>query len=111
MIYFKEKEVEGLDKELISMLDIARSFAEIPFIITSGFRTPEKNQQVGGAKDSAHLKGLAVDLACCSSEKRYLIIKGLIKAGFKRIEICKHHIHADIDRTKKQEIIFLESEA
>lgn len=33
----------------------------MPITITSGYRCPELNMQVGGAKDSAHLSGLACD--------------------------------------------------
>lgn len=111
MNYFQENEIKGLDKRLVSMLDIARGMAQIPFVITSGFRTPEENKEIGGAPDSAHLKGLAVDLRCWNSTERFLIVKSLLKTGFKRIEVCQDHIHADIDETKKQGILFLESEA
>jgi hypothetical protein len=34
----------------------------IPLIVSSGYRTPEHNANVGGAKASAHLYCLAVDL-------------------------------------------------
>lgn len=105
--YFKENEIIRLNATLVSMLDTARSLAEIPFIITSGFRTPEQNSQAGGVSDSAHLKGLAVDLRCKTDNDRYLIVKSLLKAGFKRIEIAPRHIHTDIDTVKSQEIIWL----
>lgn len=107
--HFNEKEdpkMIGVSTELMQMLDDAREIAEIPFIITSGLRTPEHNTEVGGVADSAHLKGLAVDLATNSYHTTYRIVLGLLLAGFKRIEITKDHIHADIDKTKAQEVIF-----
>jgi hypothetical protein len=98
----------GVSDKLMSMLDNARTIADVPFIITSGLRTVESNKKTGGVPDSAHLKGLAVDLACSDSFNRYKIIYGLFVGGFKRIGIAKDHIHADIDETKDQFLIFLE---
>lgn len=106
--YFKDCEIKGLNEKLIQMLDNARSIAGIPFVITSGLRSIEKNREVGGAEDSAHLKGLAVDLKCNYSESRFIIVSALLMAGFKRIGIAPDHIHVDIDKEKSQCIIFLE---
>jgi zinc D-Ala-D-Ala carboxypeptidase len=105
--YFKQDEITGLDTELVEMLDKAREVAGIPFIITSGLRSEIKNCEVGGVMDSAHCKGLAVDLSCKTSDARFLIIKGLLVAGFNRIGLYTTHIHTDIDKTKPQNIIYL----
>jgi len=107
--YFNEKDdpnMIGLHDKLMMMLDNARAFAGIPFIITSGLRTKEKNEKVGGVSNSAHLTGLACDLRCNNSKNRYSIVYALLMAGFKRIEINSAHIHVDIDDTKEQDIIF-----
>jgi len=93
---------------LIRKLDLAREIAGAPFVITSGFRCEDYNQQVGGVTDSAHLKGLAADIYADDSLKRFLIISGLLGAGFLRIGIYPNFIHADIDDTKSQERIWLE---
>jgi uncharacterized protein YcbK (DUF882 family) len=97
----------GLSDKLMSMLDNARTIADIPFIITSGLRTPEHNKEVGGVEDSAHIKGLGADIQCTDSSNRYLMVYSLFVAGFKRIEITKGHIHVDIDDSKDQKVIFL----
>lgn len=103
-----DPEMKGVDQKVMQMLDNARTMADIPFYITSGKRSIEKNKEVGGEEDSSHLKGLAVDLACTNSNNRFRMVYGLFCAGFKRIGIASDHIHADIDTTKAQEVLFLE---
>lgn len=104
--YFKEKEIVGLNTGLVEMLDKAREIAGIPFFITSGLRTKQKNEDVGGVNDSSHIKGLAVDLRCRDSRERFLIVKGLISVGFMRIGVESDHIHTDIDISKDVNVIW-----
>ena len=49
---------------------------ESPIVINSGFRSPEVNQRCGGAKNSNHLTGCAVDIHCAGKEQaiRYACI-------------------------------------
>ena len=35
-----------------------------PILISSGYRSPKVNKEVGGSKSSAHMSGLAVDFSC-----------------------------------------------
>lgn len=105
--FFSDSEIKGLDKELCAMLDWARGRAGIPFVITCGLRTPDHNDLVGGVQDSAHLRGLGVDLACSDSPTRYKMVQALLLAGFKRIGIYNQHIHADRDETLPQGVIWI----
>ena len=43
--------------------------ADIPLIITSGFRSPEVNERCGGSPTSNHLTGCAVDIRCMGPEQ------------------------------------------
>lgn len=110
--YFKDDEVAGLDSELVAMLDMARDKAGVPFIITSGLRTPDQNAALrGAASKSAHLAGLAVDIAT-NGDDRLLnsIYRGLVLSGFERIglyfsidpndpkRLIPHHVHCDISK-------------
>jgi len=106
--YFKDSEIFGLEENLVFRLDKARECSGIPFIITSGLRSIEKNKEIGGVDNSAHLKGLAVDIRCLNDSQKYAIIGGAIMAGFERIGIGKNHIHLDIDKSKPYRVIFIE---
>lgn len=105
---FKEKEVVGLVINFVMLLDDARDLAKVPFIITSGFRDPAGNAEAGGVNNSAHLRGLAVDLKCTNSGTRYLIINSLLKTGFHRIGVYSDHIHVDMDATLPKNMIWQE---
>jgi len=105
--YFTANEVVGLQDALVAKLDKAREMAGTPFVITSGFRTPAQNKRVGGAKNSAHLRGLAADIACEDSESRMKIVRAAIACGFTRIGISDTFIHLDVDKTLPDEVIWL----
>lgn len=68
--HFKVKEfackdgsqVVFIDSYLVSILDILRNQVGKPVIINSGYRTPLRNKEVGGAKYSYHMRGMAADI-------------------------------------------------
>lgn len=116
--YFEESEVEGLDHEFVALLDKARHIAGVPFIITSGLRTLQANQSLtGAAKDSAHLRGLAVDLRVRTSNEVFRIIQAAIAMGICRIgvyvapDMTFRHLHLDSDKTLPQEVMWMKQEA
>lgn len=68
--HFKVKEfackdgspVVFVDEYLVTLLEMLRQTINKPIIITSGYRTPEHNKKVGGAKYSYHMRGCAADI-------------------------------------------------
>lgn len=100
--YFKDAEVKGLHHQLVAMLDDARAIAGIPFVITSGYRSPSRNGNAGGVKNSAHESGKAVDLRAPNSKIRKKIVDALREVGFVRIGTYSAHVHCDIDASKPQ---------
>lgn len=110
-VHFTPDEVEGLDCELVAKLDWARSRAAVPFVITSGKRTPDHNKAVGGVDNSSHVKGLAVDLRVPNSEARFKMVNALLLAGFKRIGMYSSHLHCDIDEDLPKEVMWFGGES
>lgn len=102
--YFTKREVKGLKNKLVVKLNIARDFAQVPFILTETIR---KQKSKIGAKNSAHYRGYAVDIRCSKSRNRFKIVKALLNAGFYRIGIYDKHIHADCDPSLPKEVIWL----
>jgi zinc D-Ala-D-Ala carboxypeptidase len=86
-----------VDPELITRLEKARSIYDKPMRVNSGYRCRAHNQAVGGAGESYHCKGQAVDIAVSDGRDRYLILTALLNAGFNRIGLyAKGWIHVDV---------------
>ena len=85
---------------LVAKLDKAREAAGVPFVITSGIRSPERNAEVKGSVNSAHLTGHAVDVWAKDSHTRFLIVTAAINAGIQRIGCGRNFVHLDTDPSK-----------
>jgi len=62
---------------LALLMEKIRGIFNKPITITSGYRTPERNREVGGSQNSLHLKGLACDFYI--EAKNQEIHKSLVK--------------------------------
>lgn len=51
-------------KVLMAGLEEVRAIIGKPMLISSGYRCPELNKAIGGAKKSAHVEGFAADFTC-----------------------------------------------
>ena len=125
MEYFKIKEFDSpdvkgsgknMDIKFLRFIDELRKRCKFPFIVTSGYRTPEHNKKVGGIENSAHLKGLACDIAMTDSKKRARFV-------YEAMNLCSelslpfrvglagkskgNFAHIDIDETKKSPKIWI----
>jgi hypothetical protein len=87
----------NMQHSTVQMLDEARALAEIPFVINSGFRTKSHNAAIGGAENSAHLRGFAVDIRCQSQTNFERVALAVIAVGFRRIGAHHSFIHVDND--------------
>ena len=94
---------ELMDAKFLQMLDNARAKANVPFRITSGYRSEEHNKKVGGVQNSSHLRGYAADISI-TKETGMQILSALIEAGFRRVGIAKTFIHIDNDPEKPNRV-------
>lgn len=72
------EQTENLEKLCARLLQPLREVYNQPFIISSGFRSPEVNKAVGGVTTSQHTKGQAADVSV--KEPRKLLTE-LLKSG------------------------------
>lgn len=99
---------EDMKPSTLKKLYKARDIAGIGFVITSAIRCDAHNLRVGGANNSAHRRGYAVDIAATDSHRRYKIFKALLEAGFPRagINFSKLFVHVDDDPSLPPEVLF-----
>jgi uncharacterized protein YcbK (DUF882 family) len=91
--------------ELAKNLQVLRDALGKSITITSGYRSPEHNAKVKGAKNSQHVKGTAADIKVkgMTPKEVALVIEGLIASGKMKeggIGIYPTWIHYDIRKTK-----------
>ena len=69
--------------ELAKNLQVLRDSLGKSITITSGYRSPEHNAKVKGAKNSQHVKGTAADIKVkgMTPKEVALVIEGLIASG------------------------------
>ena len=100
--YFPESEftMDGvnvftkMDETFLALLDQCRHIAGVGFVITSSYRSPEKNKAVGGASNSMHLYGRAVDVVATDGKVRAKIVKAALSLGLS-VGVMKNAIHLD----------------
>ena len=61
---------------------------EKPIHISSGYRSPKLNKAIGGAKNSAHIYGLAIDFSCADFGTPLVVCK----------ELEQHLVKLEIDQ-------------
>lgn len=98
---------DTMQGDFVYRLDRARGLAGVSFAITSGYRCPRHNAEIGGVSSSSHVNGWAADIACGGSRSRATIVTAAIEAGFNRIGIAKDFIHLDADPDKPERVFWV----
>ena len=110
---------ENMQSSTVRMLSQARAITEqidprIIFRITSGYRTPHHNAEIGGVENSAHVRGFAVDIDISEMSPAQVAasMMALSAVGFRRIGLSEgSFIHVDNDPEKPTPVTWDYSDA
>jgi len=98
---FDQKKLPGSGEKFMKLafmmqLDALRHKCGFPFIITSGYRTPEYNNEISTTGlTGAHTTGKAADIAA-DSKQSYIIIRNAFEMGcFTGIGVGRGFVHLD----------------
>ena len=80
---------------LVLKLEDLRTKLNKPIIITSGYRCPKHNKEVGGVKDSKHMYGIAVDVKV-NGVSPSEVAKVAKEVGFSFVKVYSSWTHIDI---------------
>ena len=98
---------KNIEHLIICVLDPIRERWGLPIRVTSGYRCPELNDEVGGVEDSYHMDGCAADISA-TDPTRNVELMSLIRAmhltGKLTLTECylgpkARYIHIALDRT------------
>ena len=98
---------DDINMGLVAKIDNIRSLYRSPISISSGCRCINYNTQIGGEDNSAHIRGMAVDIICNSSRERFMFLYLAILHDFKRIGTGSNFVHLDLDDTLLQKVMWL----
>ncbi len=108
--YFNTKtdpKMIGIKDELMKIVDTMRGECGFPFVITSGYRTPEYNATLkDSVSDSEHCTGEGIDLFCIDSSRRIKMIQSALKNGITRIGVGSNFLHFGISKDKPQNVMW-----
>lgn len=65
---------------LSEFLQQIRNELHLPIVVTSGYRSKEVNESVGGVSSSYHCKGLAADIKCSDMDKLLAVLHSHLMA-------------------------------
>ena len=89
--------------KLLAVLEALRALIGRPIHITSGYRCPQHNAEVGGVFPSEHTEDdditNAADVACLGDRDRHEIIRALFTLKVERIGVGKNFIHVGVSQT------------
>ena len=81
--------------KFLERLDELRHRCGFPFIITSGYRSPQHSIERRKSKPGTHAQGIAADIKVSGGNQRYTIQKHAYQMGFNGIGVHKTFIHVD----------------
>lgn len=94
--YLLDSGKNNMKAKFLQKLDKAREQANLPFEVSSGYRSKQWEKFRGRSGNSAHTLGIAADVKFKNTADRDRMIKAAIAAGITRIGIAPTYLHFDI---------------
>jgi uncharacterized protein YcbK (DUF882 family) len=105
----KQTGLKYMDYSFMSKLDYARMVSGVAYDIKKGcgYRCKKHNKKIGGSRTSLHPEGKASDIPFKNKSICYKILKGLIVADFRRIQVYQREdgsgwVHVDTYKGKSK---------
>ena len=92
-------------------LEAVRIMLGAPISISSGYRSPAVNKAVGGAVNSQHLTGQAVDLICPGFGKPERVVKAILASGLKFDQVIVEFdawVHLSFSDTPRMQALIID---
>jgi hypothetical protein len=95
---------------VLNLLQPLRDKVKRPLVLNSGYRSPALNKAVGGAKDSQHLKGEAVDISCQNAMEVLLLAQIIFRYSLPFDQMILHdsflHVSFKANGPQRHQIIY-----
>lgn len=88
-------QIDKMEPAAIIMLERLESIVG-PIIVTSAYRCPKHNKEVGGEPGSLHMQGIAFDILSKDGPDRIRLLTEARKLSFGGFGIGKNFIHIDL---------------
>ena len=92
---------------LASALEQVRTLLSYPIHITSGYRSPRLNAQLGGVADSAHLVGFAADFVCPQYGSPLAVADAIARSSiaFDQLIFERRWVHFSVALALRREVL------
>lgn len=84
-----------MEQDFLDKLDALREHCGFPFVITSGYRSPDHPLEARKEIPGTHAQGIAADIKITNSAHRYTIIREALAHGFTGLGVAGDFIHVD----------------
>ena len=92
----QETNENEMNPEFLARLDELRERCGFPFVITSGYRSPNHTIERNKERPGTHAQGIAADIKVRDGVQRFRIVEEAIKMGFSGIGVASSFVHVDI---------------
>lgn len=99
---------QNLERLVANVLDPLREVWGKPIVVTSGYRCPELNKAVGGAKNSHHMQGMAADISTGNKVDNRRLFQKILDLGLPFTQLIDEkgfswiHVSYDTSNLKRQ---------